>query len=98
MTDDNQEDVRRVIAICFRGTEAMSDLDLERILSFDMEWLSPDEARLVCQLIDKGWLTGDGDSLAPSFNQGVSPHLLDGFQDHRGYYHPRIMKKQKTFR
>ena len=60
MTDDNQEDVRRVIAICFRGTEAMSDLDLERILSFDMEWLSPDEAEAcVSQLIDKGWLTGD---------------------------------------
>ncbi|MEC7096709.1 MAG: DUF2240 family protein [Candidatus Thermoplasmatota archaeon] len=69
MTDDNQEDVRRVIAICFRGTEAMSDLDLERILSFDMEWLSPDEAEAcVSQLIDKGWLTGDRDSLAPSFN------------------------------
>ena len=69
MTDDNQEDVRRVIAICFRGTEAMSDLDLERILSFDMEWLSPDEAKAcVSQLIDKGWLTGDRDRLAPSFN------------------------------
>ena len=69
MTDDKQEDVRRVIAICFRGTEAMSDLDLERILSFDMEWLSPEEAEAcVSQLTDKGWLTGDRDSLAPSFN------------------------------
>ena len=68
MTDDNQEDVRRVIAICFRGTEAMSDLDLERILSFDMEWLSPDEAEVcVSQLIDKGWLIGDRNSLVPSF-------------------------------
>ena len=47
----------------------MSDLDLERILSFDMEWLSPDEAEdCVSQLIDKGWLTGDRDSLTPSFN------------------------------
>ncbi|DAC58851.1 MAG TPA: DUF2240 family protein [Candidatus Poseidoniaceae archaeon] len=68
MTDDENQDIRRVISLCFRGMEQMSDLDLERILSFDMEWLSPEEAELsVSKLIDKGWLLGGRNNLSPAF-------------------------------
>ena len=68
MTDDDSQDIRRVIALCFRGVNHMSDLDLERILSFDMEWLSPEEAELsVSKLIDRGWLLGERNNLAPAF-------------------------------
>ena len=69
MTDDEAEDVRLVISLSFRGQSELSDIDLERILSFDMEWLSPEEAETaVSKLIDAGWLTGERESLSPSFN------------------------------
>jgi len=69
MTDDETEDVRLVISLSFRGQNELSDIDLERILSFDMEWLSPEEAETaVSKLIDAGWLTGERECLSPSFN------------------------------
>ena len=57
MTDEDIDDVRLVISLSFRGENGLSDIDLERILSFDMEWLSPEEAEIaVSKLIDAGWL------------------------------------------
>ena len=50
MTSEDHDDIHRVIALCFRGHNSMSDLDLERILSFDMEWLSPEEAEIAVNL------------------------------------------------
>ena len=65
MADAEVEDVCRVLAVCFRSGETLSDLDIERILSFDMGWLSPEEASdSVKALIDSGWLIGDLDSLS----------------------------------
>ena len=65
MADADVEDVCRVLAVCFRSGETLSDLDIERILSFDMAWLSPEEASgSVKALIDSGWLIGDLDSLS----------------------------------
>jgi len=65
MADADVEDVCRVLAVCFRSGETLSDLDIERILSFDMGWLSPEEASgSVKALIDAGWLIGDLDSLS----------------------------------
>ena len=65
MADADVEDVCRVLAVCFRSGETLSDLDIERILSFDMGWLSPEEASgSVKALIDSGWLIGDLDSLS----------------------------------
>tara|TARA_B100000965_G_C19516890_1_gene724616 strand:- start:264 stop:860 length:597 start_codon:yes stop_codon:yes gene_type:complete len=65
MADAEVEDVCRVLAVCFRSGETLSDLDIERILSFDMGWLSPEEASgSVKALIDAGWLIGDLDSLS----------------------------------
>ena len=69
MTDEDSEDIRRVISLSFRGQQSISDLDLERILSFDMEWLSPEEAETaVSKLIENGWLIGNRESLTPAFD------------------------------
>ena len=68
VTDEDYEDIRRVIALCFRGIKKMSDIDLERVLSFDMEWLSPDQSeQVVSKLMETGWLVGDRDELSPNF-------------------------------
>ena len=53
MTSEDIEDIRRVLAICFRDGEALDALDIERILSFDMEWVNPSED--LCLAIT--WLT-----------------------------------------
>ena len=67
MANDDVDDVIRVLAICFREGRALDAMDLERILSFDMEWISPDEAELAVQaLIKAGWLTGPQDALVSS--------------------------------
>ena len=69
MTDEDYEDIRRVIALCFRGIKKMSDIDLERVLSFDMEWLSPDQSeQVVSKLMETGWLIGDRNELSPNFD------------------------------
>ena len=64
MTDEGYYDICCVLSLCYRGAEDLSDLDLERILSFDMGWLSPEDAETaVSALIDKGWLIGSRDEL-----------------------------------
>jgi len=69
MTDEDFDDVRLVISLSFRGESRLSDIDLERILSFDMEWLTPEEAgTAVSKLIDAGWLAGERESLHPAFD------------------------------
>ena len=66
MADADVDDVCRVLAVCFRHGNSLSDLDIERILSFDMGWLSPEEASIaVHSLVDSGWLIGNEDSLEP---------------------------------
>ena len=74
VTDEDYDDIRRVIAICFRGISKMSDIDLERVLSFDMEWLSPEQSeQVVSKLMETGWLKGNRDELSPSFDtKGIS--------------------------
>ena len=41
MTEADAEDIRRVLAICFRGESELDAMDIERILSLDMGWLKP---------------------------------------------------------
>ena len=74
VTDEDYDDIRRVIAICFRGISKMSDIDLERVLSFDMEWLSPEQSeQVVSKLMETGWLKGNRNELSPSFDtKGIS--------------------------
>ncbi len=67
MASEDIEDIRRVLAICFRDGEALDALDIERILSFDMEWVNPSEAEKIVQaLIGKGWLSGEENALKPT--------------------------------
>ena len=69
MADADVDDICRVLAVCFRHGNSLSELDIERILSFDMGWLSPDEASTaVHALIDSGWMIGNEDSLQPVVN------------------------------
>lgn len=77
MGNADVEDVRRVLAICFRDGKPLDTLDVERILSFDMEWLSPDDAEIAVQsLISAGWLSGTEKSLTPSINiSGITAPL-----------------------
>ena len=70
------EDIKRVLALCFRGEETLDALDLERMLSFDMGWLTPDQATEAVQaLIRTGWLTGDEKRLSPidRFQDSITP-------------------------
>lgn len=76
MTDADAEDIRRVLAICFRGESELDAMDIERILSLDMGWLKPDEAATTVQaLIASGWLTGGQENLSPvdDFSSSVTP-------------------------
>ena len=69
VTDEDFDDIRRVIALCFRGISNMSDIDLERVLSFDMEWLTTEQSeQVVSKLMETGWLIGTRDNLGPSFD------------------------------
>ena len=76
MTQADAEDIRRVLAICFRGESELDAMDIERILSLDMGWLKPDEAATSVQaLIASGWLTGGQENLSPvdDFSSSVTP-------------------------
>lgn len=54
------EDVRRVLTITFRGVDSLARADLERTLSFDMEWVAPHESEAVVEaLVRQGWLSED---------------------------------------
>lgn len=54
---EEADDVRRVLTIVFRGTHHLSRPDLERTLSFDMEWIAPSESEDVVEaLLGAGWL------------------------------------------
>ena len=77
MAHEDVEDVLRVLAICYREGSTLDALDLERIMSFDMDWLSPEEAEQSVQaLIAAGWLTGQEDELSPTVPlEGVTSPL-----------------------
>ena len=80
MADVEAEDIRRVLAICFRGETELDVLDIERILSLDMGWLKPDEAETAVQaLIKAGWLTGGQENLSPVEDFSASSTPLGWF-------------------
>lgn len=67
MSQEDTDDVLRVLAICYREGGALDALDLERIMSFDMGWISPEEAEAAVQaLIKTGWLSGSEEALTPT--------------------------------
>ena len=77
MGSEDVADIRTVLAICFRDGKPLDAIDVERMLSFDMEWLSPDDAEIAVQsLISAGWLCGEENALTPSINiSGVTAPL-----------------------
>ena len=65
-------DVRRVLTIAFRGRESIGQMDMERFLSFDMEWVAPHEAEQAVQsLIKAGWLDLNEGALTLSVELGA---------------------------
>jgi hypothetical protein len=77
MAHEDVQDVLRVLAICYREGSTIDALDMERIMSFDMDWLSPEEAEKSVQaLIAAGWLTGPENELTPTVAlEGVTSPL-----------------------
>ena len=77
MGNEDVADIRTVLAICFRDGKPLDAIDVERMLSFDMEWLSPGDAEIAVQsLISAGWLCGEENALTPSINiSGVTAPL-----------------------
>ena len=77
MGNEDVADIRTVLAICFRDGKPLDAIDVERMLSFDMEWLSPDNAEIAVQsLIAAGWLCGEENALSPSINiSGITAPL-----------------------
>jgi len=76
VTEADAEDIRRVLAICFRGESELDAMDIERILSLDMGWLKPDEAATAVQaMIKSGWLKGGQEHLSPvdDFSSSSTP-------------------------
>ena len=97
MSEADAEDIRRVLAICFRGESELDAMDIERILSLDMGWLKPDEAATSVQaLIASGWLTGGQENLSPvdDFSSSVTP--LGWYPRPQRLIHPVPYKRAET--
>ena len=77
MANEDVEDVLRVLAICYREGVPLDALDIERVLSFDMGWLPPEDAEKSVQaLIGAGWLTGPQEALEPNVSlEGITSPL-----------------------
>ena len=61
------EDIKRVLAICFRIGDGQTSEDLERILSFDMGWMDTETAHdAIKALVFAGWIRDDDGILSPN--------------------------------
>ena len=61
------DDVKRVLAICFRTGASQTADDVERILSFDMGWMDTDTAYdAIKALIFAGWIKDEDGLLSPN--------------------------------
>jgi hypothetical protein len=69
--NEAEVDIRRVLTIVFRSVGTLGRADLERTLSFDMEWVAPHEAEhVVSALLEAGWLTDEDSLLRPAVALG----------------------------
>ena len=61
---EDVDDVRRALTIVYRGHEGIPQADVERMFSFDMEWVAPHEAEdVVNALLNAGWLKSENGQL-----------------------------------
>ena len=68
---DEMDDIRRALTIVFRGHEGIPQADVERIFSFDMEWVAPHEAeQVVGALQTAGWLRSKNGQLQLAVDLG----------------------------
>ena len=71
------DDIKRVLAICFRTGTKQSPDDLERILCFDMGWMDTDLAHdSINALTIAGWMKNEDGMLLPNCDlKGVNAPL-----------------------
>ena len=71
------EDVKRVLAICFRDGSRQTADDLERILSFDMGWMDTETAHdAIKALVFAGWIIDEDGFLSPNCDiKGINAPL-----------------------
>ena len=71
------EDIKRVLAICFRDGSSQTADDLERILSFDMGWMDTETAHDAIQaLVFAGWIIDEEGMLSPNCDiKGINAPL-----------------------
>ena len=68
---DDMDDIRRALTIVFRGHEGIPQADVERMFSFDMEWVAPHEAEEVVDALQTaGWLTSKNGQLQLAVDLG----------------------------
>ena len=61
------DDIRRVLAICFRDGISQTVDDLERVLSFDMGWMDTDTAHeAINAMTVAGWMVNKDGELSPN--------------------------------
>lgn len=63
-------DVARAVAFVFRrkGAEVLSERDFVHVLSFDLRWLAPPEARrLLALAAERGLVAREGEEIRPAF-------------------------------
>ena len=71
------EDIKRVLAICFRDGSSQTADDLERILSFDMGWMDTETAHdAIKALVFAGWIIDEEGMLSPNCDiKGINAPL-----------------------
>ena len=71
------EDIKRVLAICFRDGSSQTADDLERILSFDMGWMDTETAHdAIKALVFAGWIIDEEGILSPNCDiKGINAPL-----------------------
>ena len=71
------EDIKRVLAICFRDGSSQTADDLERILSFDMGWMDTETAHdAIKALVFAGWIIDEEGTLSPNCDiKGINAPL-----------------------
>ena len=71
------EDIKRVLAICFRDGSKLTADDLERILSFDMGWMDTETAHdSIKALVFAGWIVDHEGMLSPNCDiRGINAPL-----------------------
>jgi len=64
--DEDEADILRILAIIFRGQKIVKKAELERTLSFDMQWMNPNDAsQVIDKLLTTSWLVEDDGGISP---------------------------------